>query len=254
MTSRLGRRLARKKPGLIFLHVPKTGGSSIANALRRHYPLCQFHVRAAASLLAAESYYARDAGIGVSDEDIQRIRIPLVHYGVAREAKYVYGHVWFDESFIQYRSRGYLLMTCLRDPVNRFFSHYFWNRYKPSSHDRTDLDFEQYLNAETTFPLGSLFVRYLGGIRDDGDYRSSAAIANAVERVSHFDLVGRLENLDGLKLDVKKELGIDLKPGHQKPSPGLPSEVKRVKGSQQLRSAVEELCRPDIEFYRRVTE
>lgn len=254
MTTRLGRRLARNKPGLIFLHVPKTGGSSIAQALRRHYPLCQYHVRAAASLFAAESYFGKSTGDTSCNEDVQRIRIPLAHYGVGREAKYVYGHVWFDNTFELHRSRSYLLMTCLRNPLSRFYSHYFWNRYKASSHDKTNLDFEHYLNAATTRPLGSIFVRYIGGIREDGDYRSPAAINGAVDNLARFDIVGQLENLAALRAQVKDKLGFDLKLGHQKPSPALSPEIKRIKGSQQLCSAVEELCQPDLEFFRRVTE
>lgn len=251
MSSRLGRRLSKNKPGLIFVHVPKTGGSSILNALSRRYPLSRYHVKAAASLFAARAYFGASEDGTVSDEMVQRIRIPLVHYYIGQETKYLCGHVWYDESFERHRERGYRLMTCLREPVSRFYSHYLWNRFKSSSHDRTELDFERYIDAPENRPLGSLYVRYLGGIREDGDYGSEPAVGRAVDNLSRFDVIGHLEDLDGLRAQVRERLGFTIRLGHAKASPAPHHEIKRIKGSRELRSAVEALCRPDLEFYHR---
>lgn len=252
MSSRLERLLTGKKPRLIFIHVPKTGGSSIMYGLRRHYPFSWYNVRAAASLFAAKAINRKTGSDHVTDEQIQRVRIPLIHYAAGQDKRYIYGHVWYDETFEVLRSRGYLFVTCLREPVSRFFSHYLWNRYKSTSHDKTDLTFEQFLEAETTRPLGSLFVRYLGGIREDGDYTSQQAIDKAIGNLSSLDIVGHLENLDGFRTQIRQKLDIKLKLGHEKPSPAPTEEAKKIKESQQFRKAVEELCRPDLEFYHRI--
>jgi hypothetical protein len=252
MSSRLGRRLARKKPGLIFIHVPKTGGSSILHALGKRYPFSQYHIKAAASLFAAKIYYGKPSDPEIFSEQVQKIRIPLVHYYIGQETKYLCGHVWYDETFERHRAGGYRLMTCLREPVSRFYSHYLWNRYKLSSHDRTELDFEHYLQTAETRPLGALYVRYIGGIREDGDYESEQAIERAASNLSRFDIIGHLEDLEGLCAQVRERLGFRIKLGHSKSSPAPHHEIKRIKGSRELRAAVEMLCRPDLEFYHRV--
>lgn len=253
MSSRLGRRLSSNKPGLIFIHVPKTGGSSILQALGKRYPFSQYHVKAAASLFAAKAYYGAPDDPSVSDEAVQKIRIPLVHYYIGQETRYLCGHVWYDETFERHRTRGYRLMTCLREPVGRFYSHYLWNRFKSSSHDRTGLDFEHYLQAPETRPLGALYVKYMGGIRADGAYASEQAIAQAVDNLARFDIVGHLEDLEGLRAQVRDKLGFGIKLGHAKASPAPHHEIRKIKGSRELRDAVEALCRPDLEFYHRIT-
>ena len=253
MSSRLGRRLLRHRPGLIFIHVPKTGGSTILKALGKRYALSQYHIKAPASLAAAKTYFGKPGDDTVSDELVQRIRIPLVHYYIAQETKYLCGHVWYHDSFERHRENGYRLMTCLREPVSRFYSHYLWNRYKSTSYDRTVLQFDHYLEAAETRPLGSLFVRYFGGLREDGAYESEPAIAQAVENLARFDIVGHLEDLVGLCDQVRDRLGFRIKLGHSKASPAPHHEIKKIKGSRELREAVEALCRPDLEFYHRVT-
>jgi len=244
--------LIGEKPGLIFIHVPKTGGSSIMYGLRRHYPFSWYNVRAAASLFAAKAMNRNAVDTQITDEQIQRVRIPLVHYAAGQEKKYIYGHVWCDESFEILRSRGYLLITCLREPVSRFFSHYLWNRYKSTSHDKTDLTIEQFLEAESTRPLGSIFVRYMGGIREDGNYTSEKAIDKAIRNCASLDIVGHLENLEGFRTQIREKTNIKLKLGHEKPSPAPDEEAKKIKESKQLRKTVEELCQTDLEFYHRI--
>jgi len=244
--------LNAKKPGLLFLHVPKTGGSSIMYGLRRHYLFSWYNIRAAASLFAAKAVSGDLEGIEVSDEQIQRIRIPLVLYSAGQETKYIYGHVWYDSNFELLRSRGYLLMTCLRNPVNRFFSHFLWNRYKTTSHDRTSLTFEKFLENPSTGPLGSQYIRYMGGIREDGNYISQQAIDTAVKNCSSMDILGHLEDLEGLKGQIREKLHFNLKLGHEKSSPAPVEEAKRIRESRQLRSEVERICQPDLEFYHRI--
>jgi hypothetical protein len=220
--------------------------------LRKHYPFSWYNVRAAASLFAAKAINSKMGDAQVTDEQIQKVRIPLVHYAAGQEKKYIYGHVWCDDSFEILRSRGYLFITCLREPVSRFFSHYLWNRYKSTSHDKIDLTFEQFLEAESTRSLGSIFVRYMGGIREDGDYTSEQAIEKAIESCSSLDIVGHLENLEGFRAQIREKINIKLKLGHEKPSPAPSEEAKKIKESQQIRKTVEELCQPDLEFYHRI--
>ena len=121
------------KNNIIFLHVPKCGGTSVDYAIRRHYRkkdrLVTINARAstnAANLISQINFPYETA----DDYPILKMRENLLLYYMSQNMKYISGHFGFSE--IGYRKflGGYTFITILRDPVKRWISVYLFNRYK----------------------------------------------------------------------------------------------------------------------------
>lgn len=243
-------RCLHRHPAIIFVHIPKTGGSSISAALRRHYRLSRWHVKSAASAQAARRRFGVPDDTAVTQEEVQSLRLMLVHYAAQCGRRYITGHFWADASVVALRSLGYRLITCLRDPVERWYSDYFYNRYKSEEHGRIDEEFETFLEGGEARAMGTTYVRYLGGIRADGDYTGRDARDTALANLAHYDAVGFLEDLPGFVRQLRGCTGLRLRMPHRRRSPATPALVERYRNSPVHRRAVEALCAPDIAIYR----
>jgi hypothetical protein len=244
-------RLYRRKPGLILLHVPKTGGSSLASAIRRHYRWSHFNVRSEASSLAAEMLRGGDSE-GDAEIARQDLRASLVFYAAAQGIKFITGHVWYHPRMATLRQHGYETITLLRHPVDRWYSEYFYNRFKTGSHARIDADFEDYIESASGREAGAVYTRYFS--RSSAVALDRGAVELAKRRLAELDMVGILEDLAAFEHAFMLRYGITLKMPHKRRSPARKdptheSLMRKYKGSLEWRARVEALCRSDIELY-----
>lgn len=245
-------RFYRRKPGIILLHVPKTGGSSLASAIRRHYRWSHFNVRSEASSIAATWLYGAEAARD-SEEDRQLLRASLVFYAAAQGIKFITGHVWYHPQMAALRTRGYDALTILRHPVDRWYSEYFYNRYKDGSHARIDADLEDYIESLPGREAGAAYYRYFSrwSSRDSSD---AGGLETAKRHLEELTLIGILEDLPGFQRAFTTRYGMTLRMPHKRQNParkhpGLRSLANKYKESREWRERVETLCRQDIELY-----
>ncbi len=92
-------------PLLIFLHLPKTAGSTLARVIERQYP-------AAAVLSLYDSATGEELRC-VPEDRMRRVRV-------------VMGHFYFGAH--RFASRPARYVTVLRDPIERVISHYYYVR------------------------------------------------------------------------------------------------------------------------------
>ncbi len=241
---------------ICYLHIPKCGGSSINDAIRRAYIGMDFRderqvaaldAPASSSVVAAESgrRYPFDTD---DDRAILRFREQLLCYLLAQpHIRYVTGHFPYSERARQWFGQDVAFMTLLRHPHARFVSSYAYNRYK-NPNLRVDVDFDTFLSSPFGQSQGYELVKFIGGPREDGDYRSAAALENAKRNIERFALVGFLEDLPGFSRAFRRRFGVRLRVPHLNRTPG------HVHGGKLLadpvrRKQVAELCAPDMAIY-----
>ncbi|MCA9115241.1 MAG: hypothetical protein KDA79_09140 [Planctomycetaceae bacterium] len=138
-------------------------------------------------------------------------------------------------------------MTVLRHPVDRWYSHYFYNRASNSISFpgfRVPESIEEYAFSEAGVGLGNLYVRHLTAGTDPAD-----PTAAAIETLDRMDLVGILEYPEDLQTRIQHQLGLKLDLPVLNSNPGRSEDQKR-EVTPELHARIESLCQPDMEVYR----
>ncbi|MEM9303166.1 MAG: sulfotransferase family 2 domain-containing protein [Pseudomonadota bacterium] len=81
-------------------------------------------------------------------------------------------------------------ITLLRDPVDRWFSNYFYNRFKSDGMFKHSTDLASYIDSDRGRSMGSIYTRMLSAHRDP---TSEQAIDETIANLKGFTLVGVLE-------------------------------------------------------------
>jgi hypothetical protein len=170
-------------PCLIFLHIGRTGGTTLGRVLRANYP-SSARFWADDSDLAASMRRLADLGV----EERQRLAV-------------VHGHVAFGVHELLDRPARYL--TLLRDPVERAISHYHYVCSRPYHRLHAEvsgrkLDLTQYLESGLSLETDNWQTRSLAGdletpVAQCGQETLERAKRNVAE---WFDVVGLLERFD----------------------------------------------------------
>lgn len=227
---------------LLFIHLPKCGGSSVHAALQDAY------ARNGLRTTRLDARASRDAA-GIADDTVQDFRIQLLIYHLSRERnRYVAGHYAWSETVWEEFGDQWNFMTVLREPVARWYSSYFYNRYKDGDHFRIRDSLDVFVESETARAEGDMYVRLLTADRD-----SSGAVGRAIENLQRFHLVGVLEDLDALVRDCRQLLGIDMEVGHRNAGPWSASD-RRDEITPEIDRRVRQLCEPNLRVYEAVRE
>jgi len=175
------RKIFTKRPPVLFIHIPKTGGSSASNSIRRKYRLSEFHIKAADSIRASTARLPHTGSHDMREVAIQDFRSALVLYAFyGRRNRFVTGHVWLQPELIDLTNAGVKIMTCFRDPVDRLLSHYLYNRYHLEDHTHTKMEIEEFMETERAKELAQMYTKYLCGRRISETMHESEAIGIAV--------------------------------------------------------------------------
>lgn len=105
---------------LVFVHIPKTGGTTLNSMLAHQYPAAQAYE------IMMRGMSATAAAPLISFSKIRRLKRTLR----SRQMRVIHGH--FDLSLGPLMPDGAQFFTFLRNPVDRAISHYFHYRNNPS--------------------------------------------------------------------------------------------------------------------------
>jgi hypothetical protein len=230
---------------VFFIHIPKSGGTAIDKAIRKHYRHSYSRIEEAPSHQTAKMLYGIDIEKGETSKLLQ-FREQLVVYKMFKETQYISGHVTYNQETWDKFHNQYVYVTCLRHPVKRYISNYFYNAFKESDHFKIKEELPTFLDTPRGKEGGFEYIRYLGGISDrvDYDYRSSAAIERAKNNLAKFAIIGFLEDLKDFVLKFEQHTGTKLRITHRRKNP-----VHNPHVDEQTMKKIEKICAPDLELY-----
>ena len=245
LKQKLQKILVPDKTKVFFMHIPKSGGTSIDKAIRKHYRHSYNRIEESPSYQAAKMLDEIDIEKGETSKLLQ-FREQLVIYEMFRETQYISGHVSYNEATWKKFHEQYVYITCLRHPVKKYISNYFYNAFKESDHFKIHEDLPTFLDTPRGKEGGFEYIKYLGGISDkvDYEYTSSAAIELAKNNLDKFKIVAFLENLPDFITEFKKQTETQLKITHRRKNP-----IKNPDIDEATMKKIATICAPDLELY-----
>ncbi len=237
-------------PDLFFLHIHKCGGTSIDDAIKRWFPFSNYTIASAPSFRAAKSFYQELDNFADEAETyyVPKYRELLLLYLMGKKIKFISGHIPFSKVAYSEFGSKYKFITCLRDPVERWFSTYLYIRFVHRDYGRTDEDIMTFLQSERAKHLGHQYVAYLGGVRKGEDYASQPAIYRAKANLHKFEIIGFTEHLEDFQRKFEDRFGFKLKVPHKKKNPISDSYRRSV--TPEVGERVRAICKPDLEIYQ----
>lgn len=226
---------------VVYIHVPKCGGSSFGAALR----LRAFPSQATIPLTASRRAALRDDP-SLTGEAL--IRADYAHRTAALSQALAVGktaiaaHVPYAPDLHAGVGRSHLWVTLLRDPVARFASHYHYlQRAHPDPRRPSTLS--AFCDAPDALRIGSQILFYFSGDWIRPGIHPSAQIMRAKRALAACDLVGRLEDADTFRRDLSQRVGTSLPMLFRNKAPAPPDL------SRSLRRRIETICAADLELF-----
>ncbi|WP_417612400.1 sulfotransferase family 2 domain-containing protein [Owenweeksia hongkongensis] len=179
-------KIFRNKTKVLFLHIPKTGGTAVKKALKKKFKPKELQL----------IYGFENFKMGVRDFATNKKSLGIGHFGWEPEMENM-----FKDAF---------KITFLRHPVARVISHYWHFQRSTLEGDQyvKEMSFEDFL--ETPFAQ-DWQTRRLGGGLYDASLTGEACFEEALKNVeSRFEFVGITEEMDKSAAILSKRLSIDI--------------------------------------------
>ena len=174
---------------VIFLHIPKAGGTTLYSVLERQY--------GAAEILTLHDYEIPEIQ-RLSPEQQKRIKL-------------IRGHFWYGVH--RHFQEECTYITLLRDPVERIISHYFYIKTDPRHYlygkiQDLNLSLADYAMSDLSGELDNGQLRLISGEEPPLGYCTEDMLTKAKVNIEeHFSVVGLTERFDASVALMKIRLG-----------------------------------------------
>lgn len=182
---------------ILFLHMPKTAGTTLSEILKRHYHPAQIY---------NDEFSGNDGAFNFFSLPLQR----------RANIRLLWGH--FSFGLHQYLPGPSTYFTFLRSPVERVISHYYYllNHpemfWIPEEIRQKNLTLHEVLERELIVDIKNMYTRLLAGLPylfpADG-YREQHLEMAQYNLQHYFSVVGLVEQFDKSLLLLKKAYGWD---------------------------------------------
>lgn len=222
---------------IFFLHLPKCGGVSLKRALSRAF---------GAQNLARLDSMASWRAAKIRGEDLMDYRRSLLFYYMKMDdINVIAGHFsWSDDVYDRF-SQDWEYITLLRNPIRRWFSHYFYDRYRGDTYFSIEKDLPAFLHSERAREMGTLYTRRLS---DPQITDLNRAVDQAKVNLEKFEILGLLEDMDAFVDQFSDRFGIRLSIPRKNTNPAEDHKYEAQENEEYIHR-VKELCSNDMEIY-----
>lgn len=232
--------------GTVFVHVPKCGGTSVEMGLRAAYRWSRFRVDSERSAAGAKAVLGPEAAVRDALIMGSVMRSHVLHYALACGYACITGHAPLRPGMMEAYAGSHAFVTILRDPVERFKSHYAFS-YQSGRHGHIEEPLEAFLETPRAEDIGRLFVKYYGLVETGAGYEVGAAVARSKETLEKMEAIGFLDRMDEFAAALTRVRGKTVSIGHA--NKGEARRKAPVALTPGIERRIRELCAPDIEIY-----
>ncbi|MFB6375263.1 MAG: sulfotransferase family 2 domain-containing protein [Bradymonadaceae bacterium] len=236
------------RSAIAFVHVPKCAGTSVDRAIRRVYRSPEVFEGHG---IFGPNWHTADRVAAFRGGDDWAVRDIIACYYLERaETRYMTGHFRVGESLLDRFGEDYAFVTVLRDPVERWLSHFFFDRQHDQDHAYgIEQSLEAFVESERARRRAHIYQSYFSGCRPREDEEFDAgddALARAKANLRRFEIVGFVEQLDEFAREFRERLGGDLRLIRVNRTP---DDARRSEVPDEIRARIREMCQKDIELY-----
>lgn len=231
---------------IAFMRIPKCATTSTHRAIARLYrSVWTFDGNGIDSV----HHGACDGAAEVQGTTTWEMRRTALAYLLANpDSKFVAGHFEVNADLLEKFADTYNFITLLRNPVDRWISHYLYNKHLPRDRYDISTDMEEFVETERGRGIAQMYTAYLSGTGDlNPDERDTERVRKqARENLASFELVGIVEEMASFEERFTDRFGVELNVRRRNRSPA-PEGAKDV--STAIRDKIREACSADLDLY-----